>query len=82
MGEGGGERGYWGERRKISTLSIFENYLGATVLVFVFSSPTPHSKLQNVNIILFGAFLGATVAFSDTSIVYYSSKRYMCNQHF
>ena len=39
-------------------------------------------KLQNVNIILLGAFPDATDAFSDASIVYYSSKRYMCHQHF
>ena len=37
-------------------------------------------KLQNVNIILLGAFPNATSAFSDTSIVYYSSKRYMYHQ--
>ena len=46
---------------------------------YLFSS---RSKLQNVNIILLGAFPDATDAFSDTSIVYYSSKRYMCHQHF
>ena len=46
---------------------------------FFFSS---RSKLQNVNIILFTVFPDATDAFSDTSIVYYSSKRYMCHQHF
>ena len=39
-------------------------------------------KLQNVNIILLGAFPDATDAFSDASIVYYSSERYMCHQHF
>ena len=38
--------------------------------------------LQNVNMILLGAFPNATGAFSDASIVYYSSKRYMDNQHF
>ena len=36
-----------------------------------FSSRTSRSKLQNVNIILLGAFLDATDAFSDASIVYY-----------
>ena len=46
---------------------------------FLFSS---RSKLQNVNITLLGAFPYATDAFSDASIVYYSSKRYMCHQHF
>ena len=39
-------------------------------------------KLQNVNIILLGAFPNATDAFSDASIVYYSSKGHMCHQHF
>ena len=39
-------------------------------------------KLQNVNIILLGAFPDATDAVSDASIVHYSSKRYMCHQHF
>ena len=47
---------------------------------FLFSS---RSKSQNVNIILRGAFPDAIDAFSDASIVYYySSKRYMCHQHF
>ena len=32
--------------------------------------------------ILFGAVPDATDAFPDVSIVYYSSKRYMYNQHF
>ena len=41
-----------------------------------------HSKLRNVNMILFGAIPDATDAFPDVSIVYYSSKRYMYNQHF
>ena len=40
------------------------------------------SKLQNVNIILHGAFPDATDTFSDASIIYYSSKRYMCHKHF
>ena len=40
------------------------------------------SKLQNVNIILLGAFPDAIDAFFDASIVYYSSKRYMCHQNF
>ena len=39
-------------------------------------------QLQNVNIILLGAFLDATDALSDASIVYYSSKRHMYHQHF
>ena len=39
-------------------------------------------KLQNVNIILLGAFPNATGAFSDTSIVYYSSKRYVPSNTF
>ena len=39
-------------------------------------------KLQNVNMILLGAFPNTTDAFSDASIIYYSGKRYMCNQHF
>ena len=56
--------------------------MGTTVLVFSFSSRTPRSKLQNVNIILLGAILDATDAFSDASIVYCSSKRHMYHQHF
>ena len=48
---------------------------------FLISSRTSRSKLQNVNKILLGAFLDATDAFSDASIVYYSSKR-SCHQHF
>ena len=39
-------------------------------------------KLQNVNIILLGAFPEATDAFSDAFIVCYSSKRCMYNRHF
>ena len=45
-------------------------------------SISSRSKLQNVSIILLGAFPDTTDAFSDASIVYYSSKRYMCHQHF
>ena len=51
-------------------------------LGFLFSSRTSRNKLQNVNIILLGASPDATDAFSDASIVYYSSKRCMYNQHF
>ena len=43
--------------------------MGTTVLFFSFSSRMSRSKLQNVNIILLGAFLDATDAFSDASIV-------------
>ena len=50
----------------------WENSFGDHGFCFLFSS---RSKLQNVNIILLGAF-------SDASIVYYSSKRYMCHKHF
>ena len=39
-------------------------------------------KLQNVNTFLLGAIPDATDAFFDVSIVYYSSKRHMCHQHF
>ena len=52
---------------------IFEGH----ALGFLFSSRTSRNKLQNVNIIL-----NATDAFSDASIVYYSSKRCMYNQNF
>ena len=44
-------------------------HLGTTVLVFSFSSRMSRSKLQNVNIILLGASLDATDAFSDASTV-------------
>ena len=57
----------------------WENSFGDHGFGFLFSS---RSKLQNVNIILLGAFLDATDAFSDASIVYYGSKRHMCHQHF
>ena len=49
---------------------------------FLFFVTNATQQVTKRNIILFGTFLGATDAFSDTSIVYYSSKRYMCNQHF
>ena len=39
---------------------------------FLFSPRTSRSKLQNVNIILLGAFPDATDALSNASIVYYS----------
>ena len=55
-------------------------------LGFLFSSRTSRNKLQNVNIILLGASPDATDALTDAltdaSIVYYSSKRCMYNQHF
>ena len=57
---------------------IFEGH----ALGFLFSSRTSRNKLQNVNITLLGASPDATDAFSDASIVYYSSKRCMYNQHF
>ena len=60
----------------------WENSFGNHGFGFLFSSRTSRSKLQNVNIILLGAFLDATDAFSDASIVYYSSKRYMCHKNF
>ena len=53
----------------------WENSFGDHGFGFLFSS---HSKLQNVNIILLSVFPDATNAFCDTSIVYYSSKRYKC----
>ena len=49
----------------------WENSFGDHSFGFLFSS---RSKLQNVNIILLSAFPDATDAFSDASIVYYSSK--------
>ena len=49
-------------------------------LVFFFSSRTSRSKSQSVNSSWY--LPDATDAFSDASIVYYSSKRYMCNQRF
>ena len=55
---------------------------GDHVFGFLLLSCTSNSKLQNVTIILVGAFPDATDAFSNASIVYYSSKRYTCNQHF
>ena len=52
------------------------------VVTFRLYYPTVFSKLQNVNIILLGTFPNATDTFSDASIVYYSSKRYMRHHHF
>ena len=49
---------------------------------FLFSPRTSRSKLQNVNMILLDALPDATGALSNASIVYYSSNRYLCNQHF
>ena len=80
----------WPDLRIGTGKEKFENFLGqggrihlgTTVLVFFFSSRTSRSKLQNVNIILLGAVPDATDAFPDASIVYYSSKRYMCHKHF
>ena len=49
---------------------------------FLFSPRTLRCKLQNVNMILLDALQDATDTLSNASIVYYSSKRYLCNQHF
>ena len=49
---------------------------------FLFSPRMSRSKLQNVNIILLGAFPDATDALSNASIVYCSCERYLYNQHF
>ena len=38
--------------------------------------------LSAANSFCLGAFLDATDAFSDASIVYYSRERYLYNQHF
>ena len=48
---------------------------------FIFSPRTLRCKLQNVNMILLDALPDATDTLSNASIVYYSSKRYLCNQH-
>ena len=60
----------------------WENSFGDHGFGLLFSSRTSRSKLQNVNIILLGAFPDATDGFSDASIVYYSSKRYICHKNF
>ena len=49
---------------------------------FLLSPRTLRCKLQNVNMILLDALPDATDTLSNASIVYYSSKRYLCNQHF
>ena len=56
----------------------WENSFGDHGIGFLFSPRTSHSKLQNVNMILLDALPDATDAFSDASVVYYSSNRYLC----
>ena len=60
----------------------WENSFGDHGFGFLFSPRTSHSNLQNVIMILLDALPDATDALSNASILYYSSKRYLCNQHF
>ena len=60
----------------------WENSFGDNDFGFLFSPRTSLSKLQNVNIILLDALPDTTGALSNAFIVYYSSNRYLCNQHF
>ena len=66
----------------------WENSFGDHGYSFFFSPRTSRSKIQNVNMILLDALpdatdaTDATDALSNASVVYYSSNRYLCNQHF